>query len=191
MKHLEKPSSFFYKTVNGVVLLVSVAVFALFIAVVLPAESEKSQQATGSSRSPDTALLYSAEELYSIADEYGDEGRSAYVRSRFSFDIIWPLVYAFFLTSASTFFMSSVSSVRLKTLNLLPAAGMLFDFLENIAASIVMIRYPSLTPGIAQLTPVFTLFKWLCIYASFGLLAISFGYWVFQLLKSFLKRDAR
>ncbi|MGD7044411.1 hypothetical protein [Jeotgalibacillus proteolyticus] len=180
---------FLYKKVNLIILLLGIGIFAFFIAVVLPAESERSEETSGSSRSPDTGFLYSSQELYSIADEYGDEGRTAYIRSRFTFDIIWPLVYTFFLTAAITFFMRPVSSVGLKTLNLLPTAGMLFDFLENMAASLVMYRFPSSTPIVAQITPIFTLIKWLCIYASFGLLLISLGYWVFISSRKLVKRS--
>ncbi len=55
-------------------------------------------------------------------------------------------------------------------MNLIPVAGMLLDYLENSATSLVMARYPALTPGVAHLAPVFTLAKWMCVNGSFVLL---------------------
>ncbi|TDL31867.1 hypothetical protein E2R51_11645 [Jeotgalibacillus sp. S-D1] len=188
MVWFQRLSQFFYRYGNVYTLLIALVLFAVFIGVVLPAESEKSAQQTGSSRSPDTALFYQADELYSIAEEYGEEGRSAYVKARYTFDIAWPLAYTFFLTAALSFFLRSMPASRWKLLNLLPAAGMALDFLENTGTSIVMLRFPSETPVIAHITPFFTLFKWLSIYASFGLLVVAFIYWVVYSIKKRRKK---
>jgi hypothetical protein len=51
-----------------------------------------------------------------------------------------------------------------------PLVGALFDYLENSAASLVMLRFPIKTPVVDLMAPVFTLLKWLFIGASFGLL---------------------
>jgi hypothetical protein len=58
-------------------------------------------------------------------------------------------------------------------LNLAPILGMLFDFLENITASIVINRYPALSPVSANLAPVFTFLKWVFVGGSFLILFIS------------------
>lgn len=52
---------------------------------------------------------------------------------------------------------------------------MVLDYLENSAASLVMARYPALTPGVVHLAPVFTLAKWIFVTGSFGLLLIGGG----------------
>ena len=67
-----------------------------------------------------------------------------------------------------------------KVLNLIPLLGLTFDFLENLSASLVMLRYPSLTPGLDFLVPVFTFFKWIFLGISFVILI--------TLLVLFLKR---
>lgn len=188
MVWFQRLSQFFYRVGNISTLVIALALFSVFIGIVLPAESEKSAEKTGSSRSPDTALFYQSEELYSIAEEYEAEGRTAYVKARYTFDIAWPLAYTFFLTVALTFFLKSIPPSRWKLLNLLPTAGMVLDFLENAGTSIVMLRFPSETPVIAHITPFFTLFKWLSIYASFAVLVASFVYWLVSSIKKRRKK---
>ncbi len=168
---LKNISSFLYKRTNWKLLLLSIALMIFFFAFVLPRESERARPFTQSASSPDTSLFYTSSALYEIADAYGEEGISYYIRSKYSFDIAWPLVYMFFLLSSLTIvFRSLALADNLRSLNLLPVAAMIFDFIENTLVSIVFTRYPALTPVIAELAPFFTLFKWILIAISFLLL---------------------
>lgn len=164
---------------NSWAAMAGLVVFALFVIMVLPGQASTAESnrldANGQPvGSPDTSLYYSADHLYRIADAYGQEGRQAYIRARFTFDVIWPLVYTFFLLTAVSYLgrraLPLGSSWRLA--NLLPLAGVLFDFLENISTSLVMARYPLATPVIAELAGVFTLLKWLLIGLSFLVLVV-------------------
>ena len=71
-------------------------------------------------------------------------GRQAYIEARLTFDVIWPLVYAFFLITTISWLADWAfrpgSPWRL--LNLVPVLGIVLDFLENGASVIVMARYP-------------------------------------------------
>ena len=60
-------------------------------------------------------------------------------------------------------------------LNLLPVLGLLFDYLENGATSIVMARYPDLTPILPQLAGVITALKWFFVGGSFVVLVLGLG----------------
>jgi hypothetical protein len=64
-------------------------------------------------------------------------------------------------------------------LNLLPVFGLLFDYLENGAAVVVMARYPDLTPILPQIAGVFTAIKWIFIGGSFAVLVlgVSLTFW--------------
>ena len=149
---------------NSWAAMAGLVVFALFMITVLPGQSTGGMQS-----SPDTSLYYSADQLYRMAETYGPDGRQAYIQARFTFDLIWPLVYTFFLLTALSYLgrlaFPAGSSWRL--VNLLPLVGVLFDYLENIATSLVMARYPLATPVVAELAGVFTLLKWLFIGLSF------------------------
>ncbi|MGD9316511.1 MAG: hypothetical protein PVG56_06740, partial [Anaerolineae bacterium] len=54
--------------------------------------------------------------------------------------------------------------------NLVPLVGALFDYLENLSTSLVMLRYPAQTPVVDLLAPVFTALKWGFLGVSFVLL---------------------
>lgn len=186
-------SSWLIEKSSGWLSLLAVLVFVLFTALVLPGQASTAESnrldANGQPvGSPDTSLYYSADHLYRIADTYGPAGRQAYIRARFTFDVIWPLVYTFFLLTAVSYLGSRAlplgSSWRLA--NLLPLAGVLFDFLENISTSLVMARYPLTTPVIAELAGVFTLLKWLLIGLSFLVLVV---WLVLAMWRKFSNRD--
>lgn len=176
---MKRISGWLVEKSTGWVFLAALVIFILFTALVLPGQASTAEsnrldadgQAVGS---PDTSLYYSAEHLYRIAEAYGPEGRAAYIRARFTFDVIWPLVYTFFMLTAISYLGRRAfpmgSPWRLA--NFLPLLGVLFDFLENFSTSLVMARYPLETPIVAELAGVFTLLKWLFIGLSFLVLVV-------------------
>jgi len=157
---------------TGWVALSGLVIFLLFTALVLPQQATKAAQETGSAESPDTSFFYSASDLYKIAESYGEPGRQAYVRARFTFDLVWPLVYTLFLATAISwaFGRAFAPDSRWQRANLAPLLGALFDYLENVSTSLVMLRYPARTPVVDGLASVFTMLKWGFIGASFVLL---------------------
>jgi hypothetical protein len=165
-------SDWLRQVTNGWVALSALAVFLLFSALVLPGQSAVSETNAGDAGSPDTSLYYSADDLYHMAEMYGEQGRAAYVRARYTFDVIWPVVYTVFLSTAISWVYGRAfaPSSRWQRANLAPVLGALFDYLENLAASVVMVRYPNRTPVIDTLAPVFTLVKWVFVGGSFALL---------------------
>jgi hypothetical protein len=154
------------------VALAALAVFLLFTALVLPRQSHRAAAASKGAGSPDTSFFYSASDLYRMAEAYGPEGRAAYVHTRATFDVAFPLVYTFFLVTAISwvFVRAFPPESRWQRANLAPLIGALFDLLENAAASLVMARYPAPTPVAAALAPAFTLLKWVFVIGSFALL---------------------
>lgn len=162
----------------------SLVVFLLFMALVLPGQASRSELTTSNIGSPDMSFYYSAGELYRMAESYGEEGRAEYIRARFTFDLVWPLVYGSFLSIGISLISRKAFPDQnlLQAANLIPVLGMLFDYLENISTSLVMARYPSSTPVIDWLAPVFTVLKWVFVAGSFAFLLaallIGFLRWV-------------
>lgn len=160
-----------YRRVRIWMLIVSTLVFAIFLMGVLPNEAARSSAVIGELPSPDTSLVYSAADLYGMAEAYGPEGRAYYVRSRYTFDVVWPLAYAAFLVTALTVVYRRLELPSIAYLvNLLPLMAADFDFLENLCAGVFMYRYPRATPFLAAVAPVATLSKWLLIGLSFAAL---------------------
>ena len=170
-----KLSDRLYRVSSGRIALLSTLIFFVFTAVVLPMQSEQAASTSGDAGSPDTSFFYSADDLYEMAEAYGEAGRNAYIRARFTFDVIWPLVYTLFLaTTISWAFRKTLGPQSgWRKLNLAPLLGALFDYLENISAALVMYRYPLQTPVVDSLASVFTMLKWIFISGSFILLLIG------------------
>jgi hypothetical protein len=156
----------------GWVALVAFVVFVLFTALILPAQAAQAEANSGSAGSPDTSFFYSPADLYRYAEAYGAAGRQAYVQARFTFDLIWPLVYASFLVTSISWLSSRAFPTHSlwQRANLVPLLGLLFDYLENLATSLVMLRYPQTTPVVDVLAPVFTGLKWIFVFGSFVVL---------------------
>jgi hypothetical protein len=169
-------SRYLHSVSTGWVTLAATAIFVAFVIVVLPVQAASSAAVSGVSETPDTLLTYSAAELYRLADALGKVGRTHYIGARYTFDVIWPVVYFAFLVTAISWLARRgfPATSRWQMANLLPVAAVTFDFLENLSASLVMARYPAPTPGVAEMAGVFTLLKWLNVGASFAVLAIVF-----------------
>lgn len=165
----------FYHISTNWLTLAAILVFVLFTTLVLPLQSAHAPRGDAETDSPDTSLFYSSGELYRMAEAYGPEGRSAYIRARFTFDVIWPLVYLLFLSTTLSWVYSRAFAAGSwqRWANLAPVLGVIFDYLENIATSLVMWRYPAATPVIDFLAPIFTTLKWLFVGGSFVLLVIG------------------
>lgn len=157
---------------TGWIVLTALVIFLLFTALVLPQQATKATQETGGAHSPDTSFLYTPDDLYRMAESYGEQGRQAYIRARFTFDLVWPLVYTLFLATATSwvFGRAFAPCSRWQGANLAPLLGALFDYLENLSTSLVMARYPAQTPVVDTLAPLFTALKWGVLGVSFILL---------------------
>ena len=161
-----------HRVSTGWVALAAMVIFLLFTALVLPRQSEAGAGDVGS---PDTSFTYSRDELYRMAEAYGAQGRAAYVRARLTFDVIWPIVYTLFLSTAISWLYGRAfqPGSPWRRANLAPVLGALFDYLENLSTSVVMVRFPDRTPVVDTLAPIFTLVKWIFVGGSFVLLFIG------------------
>jgi len=166
---------------KGWVAAFAFVIFLVFTALVLPQQSAMADLYSGSAGTPDTSIYYTAKDLYQMAGAYGEVGREAYIRARFTFDVLWPILYTFFLTTSISWLYAKFASTHrwYRRANLIPLAGAIFDYMENISASIVMWRYPMRTAGVDVLAPIFTMLKWVFIGASFLVLIVGLvpGIW--------------
>lgn len=176
-------SNWLQRLSTGWVTLVAMLVFVLFTALVLPGQAAASP--AGADWTPDLSFFYTADELYRLAEAYGEQGRAAYIEQRFTFDLIWPVVYAAFLTTAIGWLFRRVFAPGSpwQLANLAPVLGMLFDYLENISASLVMARYPASTGFVDSLAPIFTMLKWILLGGSFALLFVGLAGAAWQRLR--------
>lgn len=169
---LSRISFFLYRLSRGPVALVALIGFLLFGSLVLPAQAQRAETYSNGADSPDSSFFYSSADLYTMAGIYGEKGRAEYIRARFTFDLIFPLVYLVFLaTSISWVFAHAIPDVASpwRLLNLFPVFGIMFDYMENISTSLVMASYPRQSFA-GFLAPVFTSLKWFFVNGSFVIL---------------------
>lgn len=167
---------------TGKVTLLALVIFLIFTATVLPAQSKKSESYSSGVGTVDLRFWYSAEEVYEIAEAYGETGRQAYIKSAFTFDVIWPIVYLVFLATLISFVLGRVLLLdkKLLLLNLIPILAVFFDFLENDLASYIFFKFPIQQPIISNLLPVATFLKWIFIGISFVGIIGGLGAWIIQ-----------
>lgn len=171
----KRVSDWVHRISTGWAALAALVIFLLFTALVLPGQASRAEANTGNGDSPDMSFYYTADDLYQMAEGYGEEGRRAYIRARFTFDLIWPLVYTIFLATGISWLtrQAFAPGSRWQLANLAPILAALFDYLENISTSLVMMRYPSSTAVVDVLAPLFTMIKWTLVSGSFLILLIS------------------
>jgi hypothetical protein len=170
------------KRISWIHVFVSLIVFLAFMIFVLPAESNKSTE-LGIEQSPDTSFFYTKEELYFIADSYGEEGRAFYVNQRFTFDLIWPIAYGLFLTMTLAYLGKNASSKWIRKAFYLPIGSVVIDYLENIMTATVMYRYPKETMIFSDLAGFVTALKWISLSLSFVILLVIGVIYVIHSLK--------
>jgi hypothetical protein len=153
----------------------------LFMVTVLPGQAAQSQKYSGIS--PDTTFFYRPNQLIGAAEDYGPEGRQAYIYSRWTFDLVFPLVYVGFLATGISWFLRGQIGNPKMFLNLLPLLAGVFDYLENTATTVVMTIYPEVSNLAAVLASAFSLTKWIFVFVSFGVYFAAFFAYLISMFK--------
>jgi hypothetical protein len=185
---MKKLSELFYKKISAKVFIASIIILVLFVSIANPLVSKYMDEVTDGAPSPDTFLGYNTSELFEMAHDYGQEGRDAYVLMRFTFDLVFPAIYLFFLVSAITRLLDKMpSGSKLRLLNMLPFLAVIFDLLENIMTATVMGMYPKEAVFAASIAPYASVIKWVLVGASFALVGVLAVY----KLVAFISEKAR
>jgi len=181
----QRISDWLYRVSTGWVTVLALLLFLIFTALVLPAQSNDASEFSAGTGSPDLELFYTPQQIYSWAEIYGEQGRSDYIYARFTFDLVWPLVYTFFFASATSWCFHRIIPLtsKLRLANITPLVAILLDYLENSSTSIIMWRYPSRSPVLDWLAPIFTFSKWVFVIGSFGLLLLGAVVVIVQLVQ--------
>ncbi len=169
MNLIKQTTTWLLKVSSTRVMIASLVLMIGFMVFVLPNQARESTMETGSDRSPDTSFYYTPDDLYQMAEEYGESGREAYIHARWTFDLVFPLVYTSFLAIGISWFIQRLPDWGdiWKWANLLPILGGIFDLLENTAATLVFSMFPDRLHAVMVSASVLTLIKWVLVSASF------------------------
>ena len=147
-------------------LIVTTIIFGLFITLILPYFSNLTARITNSTFSPDTGFFYSPDTFYANMELYGKEGRNFYVLMRWTFDIVWPVVYTSFFLSVLLFFTNIYQSKTKQKILYMPILAVGFDFIENILATINVSIYPSKSTVAIIFMQISSTLKWIFILCT-------------------------
>lgn len=176
------------------VFVLAFLLFLLFALLVLPAMSARTASYTPAGSGFDTDFFYSPGEVPGKVAAYTDEGRRAYLFDRWTFDLVFPLVYGFFMLSAWAFGLRVLFGVpsplgRLHGMDgsrvpaqstaelqkrwpvfllWIPAGGIVLDFLENSLVSLLMLAWPSVSGTLALGSSLASAGKWLFVGIGFA-----------------------
>jgi hypothetical protein len=166
------------------IILLSWLVFIMFIVIVLPAVAMTSYE-RGLLESIDTNFSFDSSRIYPIVASYGEAGRAYYIRQRWTFDLVWPLLYGRPLYLMMNKFLFALNWKKLSFIKYLPLLAILFDYLENIVFTILVLNYPVIFNFLPVIGVNFSLIKWILLFVSMLatlLISISFIYQYFKQL---------
>jgi len=190
---MRKLSDWLNRVSGNRVTLVFLLTLVLFVLLVLPGMSRITTAQGQKAGIPDLSFWYSSQRLYGIAESYGESGRMDYIKMHAGFDIIWPVLYVSFLAVSLSWIFKRLSGAKedsdgrygfLRRWNLIPVGAGVFDLLENIFTSVVMLRYPGNSPVCAFLAPFATMLKWIMVMFSVMGLITGLVLLIYKLFRS-------
>ncbi len=150
---------------SGWTIALSVALYAFYLASVMPAQSLESQAYAGNWGGPDRHFFYTPGELYAQVATWGEAGRQQYINFRLGLDIGFALTYAAFLITITSVAVRRAwpGNEGRRRLNLVALVPMTCDLLENSLGIGLVAAFPGRLDALAWLATVVTALKWLSL----------------------------
>lgn len=182
MKHIYK----IYNS-NKIRTILSIILFVSAIMFLLPQMSKVMEISSGTSITPDSDLWYSSQRLSEIKNMYGNKGISTYVSTRFSYDLLWPSIYFFFMVSTIASMTKTMNrNIFINIIYLLPIVIVAFDMMENITCSLYFNGvFENITNSLA---PFFSGIKWLLVISVLIIQLVLFIVYIVSRVKGFKER---
>ncbi|MBK9461404.1 MAG: hypothetical protein IPN94_18765 [Sphingobacteriales bacterium] len=151
-----------YAKANGKTILLALAAFLVFNALILPTAEQHIKAYSGGVGVLDLQLGYTPDKAYDMVAAYGEQGRQLYAMVEIIADTFYPLIYTLFFCLLISFIYQKTTQVgtKLRLINLVPLLSMGFDYLENSCILTLLLTFPNRYNAVAQVGSVFTLLKW-------------------------------
>ncbi|MFZ9139389.1 MAG: hypothetical protein ACO207_02975 [Bacilli bacterium] len=156
-------------------------VFVFFMVAILPAVSMATYE-QGLTESIDTNFSFNPSLIYPIIASYGDSGRAYYLWQRWTFDLVWPMVYGLPLFSTLNIFFSGKTKIR-NSVVFLPLVATLLDYVENIVFTILVSLYPIELPFLVIIGVSISALKWFALAISMLIVTLLPFIWFFQWIR--------
>lgn len=153
---------------SGWTITAAAALYALYLASIMPAQSLESRAYAGDWGGPDRHFFYSPDEFYAQVATWGPGGRQQYIDFRLGPDIGFALTYAAFLITVTGVAVRRAwpDDPRRRLLLLAPLVPMACDLLENALGIGLVSAFPARLDAITWLTASVTALKWVSLAAA-------------------------
>jgi len=162
---LRKLCDYLYRVSSWKTIILSIAVYALFLTQVMAPHAQEMNAFAGTWGAPDGHLFYTPDELYGHIAEWGNAGRRHYVEFRMGLDPLWALTYTAFLVTISGVALRRAfpGSDPRRLLIAFPLLPMCADLLENTLGIAIMLSYPDRLDWLAWLAAATSSIKWVSL----------------------------
>ena len=128
----------------------------------------------------DMEVLYTPDQAYAFLAAMGDAGRAFELTHIIPIDLFVPFFYALFLSTFITWLLHTWLPVESgwHRLNVIPVAGAVFDYLENLGIIAMLLAWPARLTEIAQFTMGSTLLKFSFSVVAFLIVVVAIAGWI-------------
>lgn len=159
-----------YATGKNIIALLLMFIIVLALMEAGPAGSRRLKEINSGMGMLDMQFGYSQDQVYSMLNRVGKEGRSIYA-GLLGLDYIFAVVFMLLQSLMMTLLLDKTGLIRRwGMLNLLPFARSAMDILENCLILAMLSGYPSVYPVVAGLASGVTVIKWIIYYGILGTL---------------------
>lgn len=150
--------------------------FTILSMVVFPYVSTRLAELSGGVRMIDMETSYTPNQVFKMVAAYGNEGRSLYILTTCTADLLFPFNYSFLfaLLIIATYRRAFPRGKMVRLVYLAPFATAFFDLLENTGLVLLLASYPQQWILVAQIASLFTTLKWALMIITFVLVLIGF-----------------
>lgn len=162
---------------RGWTLLATVALYAVFLATVMPGQAEDSRRYAGDWGGADQHFFYTPAELYQHIPAWPEAGRRDYIEFRLGWDIGWAFTYTAFLVIATSLALRRAfpAGHPQRLLNLPALVPGLLDLAENAAGIVLVANADTRLDALAWFAAGLTSAKWSTLVLAHLILLYAAG----------------
>ncbi len=156
----------------------------LFNIVIMPGTQWQMDLRSGGVEPLDLSFYYTSDEALERVEAFG-ETRQFYAVVELTADLIYPLVYGFFLSVllVTLYRRGFAVTSRIQMVAFLPLLSMLFDYAENLSIAYLLLTYPAQSPLVATYAGFFTMLKWFTLFLTLVAVLVGFVAFLIQGLR--------
>ncbi|GIW08634.1 MAG: hypothetical protein KatS3mg060_3439 [Dehalococcoidia bacterium] len=150
------------RSATGRRLLALTFMMLVFTLMILPWVMERFAGYSRGGHPIDVNVGFAPADAYATLEALGAEGRTFYLLFQITGDIVWPLVYALFLSTllAWLFARGFSPSSPVQRFIIVPFLVLAADYAENLGILAMILAYPARLDAVAQLTSILQTIKW-------------------------------